>query len=146
MMRYGSSVRLALFAVVAPLVVACTDRQPVTGAGPLPVQPTAYPSPTGGLRVANPSEDIHELVVDVEGGAFNADRYSVQSTSVRLMVTAEDAPYTFSIDRLAGPQVLAPGTTAVIGLTVPEPGDYTMRISGQREDTAVLSVRPPGGR
>ena len=146
-MRYLRGVLRSLAMLLLALgAVSCTDRQPTTAAGPLPVLPTAYPSPTGELRVARPSEDIQDLDVEIENGDFTADRYSVQSWAVRMSVSAEGGPYTFSIDRLVEPRVIAPGGTAVIALTVPEPGDYTMRITGTDEDSAVLSVRPVGGR
>lgn len=148
--RPGSVLRAAtglLIVVIVPILGAgCTDRQPVTGQGPLPVLPTAYPQTDTGAVAKSPPQDIQELRVTIGGGRFDADRYSAQSRPVRLIVTTTGGPHTLSIDGLLNPTELAIDGTTEIGLTLPNPGDYTMRLSGGVEATAVLNVRPPGER
>lgn len=126
----------------------CTERQGVTGAGPLPVAGTAYPKPAGSdVAVAkSPPEDIQELRVGVAYGRFDSDRYSAQSRPTRIIITTQGGPYTLSIEGVSQPQPLAANTTTEVSLTLPNPGDYTMRLSGAAEATAVLNVRPVGGR
>jgi hypothetical protein len=125
----------------------CTEREAVTGRGPLPVAATAYPNPTGDVVVAkSPPQDIQELSIQVVDGRFDSDRYAAQSRPTRLVVSARGGPYTLSIDGLLQPQQLPVDGTAEIGLTLPDPGDYTMRLGGSASATAVLNVRPVGAR
>jgi hypothetical protein len=143
--------RGAVALVTAGLVLAvlgCTDRETLSDVGPLPVAATAYPSPEGrNVTVAkNAPQDIQELTITITPEGFSADRYAAQSSATRLAVTTQGGPYTFAIDPLLPPQQLAADTTTRIGLTLPDPGDYTMRLSGAATDMAVLNVRPLGGR
>ncbi len=91
-------------------------------------------------------QDIQELRVAIVGGRFDSDRYSAQSRPIRLVVTTNGGPHSLSIDGLLHPTELPVDGTTEIGLTLPNPGDYTMRLSGGSQATAVLNVRPPGGR
>jgi hypothetical protein len=77
---------------------------------------------------------------------LDGDRYAAQSRPTRLVVSARGGPYTLSIDGLLQPQQLPADGTVEIGLTLPDPGDYTMRLSGSVTATAVLNVRPVGAR
>jgi hypothetical protein len=49
------------------------------------------------------------------------------------------------IDGLMQARVLPPDQTTSFGFTA-TPGEYTMRLNAGVEDTAVLDVRPIGGR
>lgn len=148
--RHGPSLRAIigtlLLACLPMLAWGCTDRQPTTGEGPLPVLPTAFPKTDSGAVAKSPPQDIQELRITVADGRFDSDRYSAQSSPARLIVTTVDGPYTLSIDPLLGPTELPAGGTTEIGLTLPNPGDYTMRLSGGGDATAVLNVRPLGER
>ena len=148
--RPGSAARAAtvilLLAALPMLGGGCTDRQTVTGQGPLPVLPTAYPNTDTGAVAKSAPQDIQELRVTIVGGRFDSDRYSAQSRPVRLVVTTNGGPHTLSIDGLLDPTALPVDGTTEIGLTLPNPGDYTMRLSGNAQATAVLNVRPPGER
>lgn len=140
-----AAIGILLLACLPILGGGCTDRQTVTGQGPLPVLPTAYPKTDSGVVAKSPPQDIQELRVTVVGGRFDSDRYSIQSSPVRLVVSTSGGPYSLSIDSLANPTELPADGTTVIGLAPPGPGDYTMRL-GSGGATAVLNVRPPGGR
>jgi hypothetical protein len=147
--RSWSLIVVCLVAVGLAIVAAgCTEREATTERGPLPVAPTAHPNPSQAEAtiVRKAPQDVQELLVDVSNGRFSSDRYAVQSRPIRLRVTTGGGAYTLSIDRLLEPRVLPPNTTTEIALTVPDPGDYTMRITGAAEDTAVLNVRLAGSR
>ena len=133
---------------LAVMSMACTEREATTGRAPLPVAATAYPSPTANdVSVAkSPPEDTQELRVEIVNDQLDSDRYSVQSRPVRIRVTSRGGPYTLSIDQLLQPQHLTPDSTTAIGLTVPDPGDYTVRLGGAAGDTAILNVRSVGAR
>ncbi len=143
--------RLGVLALAGLLLfgTACTERQNVSGAGPLPVQATAYPSPEGDRNVPvakDPPQDIQELRITVTSAGFEADRYEAQARATRLVVTAQGGPYTVSVDKLLQPRELAANSTTDIALTLPDPGLYTMQLSGGATDTAVLNVRAAGAR
>jgi hypothetical protein len=139
---------LSLAAGIAGVALGCTERQPVTGAGPLPVAATAFPSPDGrNVPVAkDPPQDVQELSIEIIDGRFAADRYSMQVGPARLRVTTRGGPYRLEGDRLLQPQELPPNATTTIGVTAPDPGDYIMRLASTGRATAVLNVRPPGAR
>ena len=126
--------------------VACTERETVTGTGPLPVAATAYPSPTGsdGPVAVDPPQDMQELRIGIVAGRFDADRYDVQPRATRAYVTAQGGPYTLSIEDVLQPRQLPADPTTSIGLSLSRPGEYAMQLTGG--DRAVLNVRPTGGR
>lgn len=134
--------------VLVLIGAACTERQNVSGAGPLPVEATAYPSVEArGVQVAkDPPQDIQELRITVTAGGFEADRYDAQARATRLVVTTQGGPYTFAIDRLLQPRQLPADGTTEISLTLPDPGLYTLQLTGGTSDTAVLNVRSAGAR
>ena len=144
--------RLGALGLASLLLIgtACLERQNVSGAGPLPVAATAYPSPEGGRDVPvakDAPQDIQELRITIANGQFDADQYTAQSRATRLLVTTQGGgPYTLSIDTLLQPRSLTPNGTAEIALTLPDPGRYTIQLGGGAIDTAVLNVRAPGER
>jgi hypothetical protein len=66
---------------------------------------------------------------------------------VQLVIHTTGGPYTFMVDKLVQSQELPADTTTTVGVNVATAGDYTMRLTGPREQeaTAVLNVRAPGG-
>jgi hypothetical protein len=141
-------VSVALGALVAALAAGCTDRTSTEGLSPLPVMPTAYPTgpASSGPGVAQVSEDIQALSINVSEQGFETDIYSVQNRPMRVEVSSSGGPYTLAIDGVLQPQPLDADGTTVISLSPPRPGDFTMRLSGAQEDTATLNVRAPGER
>lgn len=137
---------------LAILATACTERRVTADVGPLPVAPTAYPTgpASDGPGVAEVSEDIQAISIHIQDGRFDADVYDAQSRPIRLEVSSADGPYVLAIDGLLEPRTLDTGgasvNTTIIGLTLPNPGRYTMRLSGSGADTATLNVRPAGDR
>jgi hypothetical protein len=140
-------VAMSLLAVTAS-VAGCTERQSVTGEGPLPVAATAYPADaTRDVSVAkSPPLDVQELSIEIVNGQLGSDRYSIQIGEVRLRVVTHDGPFTLAIDGLLQARDLPPDTTTTIALNAPAPGDHTIRLDGVSQDTAILNVRPVGGR
>lgn len=91
-------------------------------------------------------QEIQRLAVVIADGKFDHDRYAMQPGAMRLLVTTRGGPYTFMIDPLVTPRELPANATTEIGFTAPEPGDYTMKLTGPAEATATLNVRPIGSR
>ena len=90
--------------------------------------------------------EVEELTVEVASGRFDYDRYSVQTGPVRLRFVARGSgPHSVRIENLMQATLLPVGETTVVGLTT-APGEYIMMTDGVALDTAVLNVRPVGGR
>lgn len=139
---------LACSAFAITSLTGCTERDGPADIGSLPVAATAYPSPTpgGGQVAVSPPQDIQAVAVQIANGGFDADIYTVQSRPARLEVWTTGGPYSLSIEGLLAPQPLDQNGVTVIGLTLPDPGQYTMRLTGQSAATATLDVRAPGSR
>jgi len=133
---------------LATLPSVCADRRATAEVGPLPVAPTA--DSTGparaGPRVAEVSQDIQAISIHIQDGRFVADVYDAQSRPIRLEVSSANGPYLLAIDGLLEPRTLdadgASVDTTIIGPTLPNPGRYTMRLSGSGAATATPKVRP----
>lgn len=143
---------IACCAVLMCLVIGCTDRKATADVGPLPVAPTAYPTgaTSSGRGTGGVPEDIQALTIHITNGQFEADVYTAEARPVRLQVWASGGPHKLMIDNVLDPRPLeasvAAGNPTIIGLTLPSPGRYTMRLSGASTDTATLDVRAPGSR
>jgi hypothetical protein len=139
---------LSSLLLLAITTAGCTDRKASADVGPLPVAPTAYPTgpASTGPGVAEISTDIQAITIHIVDGRFDADVYDLQSRPVRLEVSSEGGPFTLSIDQLLEPRSLDADGITIIGLSLPDPGKYTMHLNGAGTDTATLDVRPPGDR
>ena len=138
----GLVLALALFSS------ACTDRQGPEAVGPLSVGPTAVPTgpASSGPGVAKVSEDIQAVDVQITDDGFASDVYSAQARPMRIEVSVEGGPYTLAIDNLMQPREIDADGTTIVSLAPSAAGDYTMRLSGAVEDTAMLNVRAAGNR
>lgn len=127
---------------------ACVDRETAEPVPPAPVGATAYPSPSAsvGPIVNSPPQDIQLLRVTIDGGRFNADIYDVQIRSTRLQITTVGGPYQFRIESLVQERTLAPDSNIEVALSPSAAGTFTMQVSGNGSDTAVLNVRAAGER
>lgn len=116
--------------------ISARELTPQPNLPPLDQRPNSPPVVPG---------DVQVVEVVVADGQFDADRYSVQTGAVQLRVTARGGPYGMRIDQLLQARTLPANETTALGLTA-TPGEYTMRLNAGVEDTAVLNVRPVGGR
>jgi hypothetical protein len=142
------SLALLLILTAATMSSGCTTRKAVADVGPLAVGAQAYPSPTpgaGSVAVGAP-QDIQALTIWIQGGRFDADVYTAQARPIRITVWADDSTDTLAIDGLLDPQPLTAGAPTIIGVTLPNPGRYTMRVGGAGSGTAVLDVHAAGTR
>ena len=139
-----SSVRswriLAVLLLVATFSTACGDDSKNATQGSNP--PGVAPGDANKLP-----QDIQRLEISVSDGKFGHDRYDMQQGAVRLVITTTGGPYTFTVENLVAAQELPANTQTTIGVNVPNPGEYTMRLTGQGQGggTAILNVRAPGG-
>ncbi|MDQ6692800.1 MAG: hypothetical protein M3014_00025, partial [Chloroflexota bacterium] len=90
-------------------------------------------------------QDIQKLEISVSGGKFGHDRYDMQQGAVQLVISTTGGPYTFMVDKLIASRELPANAKTTIGVNVPTTGEYTMRLTGGTEGTAILNVRAPGG-
>ncbi len=136
--RFG----VLLLVAVATLVVACGDgtKNAEEREGKLPVSPGA---------INEVPQEIHTISVFIDDGKFQSDRYIAQPGPLEMIVTTrQGGPYTLVIEPLVTPQALPANATTEVGFTASEPGEYAMRLSrdGATVATAILDIRPPGGR
>ncbi|MEO8287048.1 MAG: hypothetical protein ABI670_11510 [Chloroflexota bacterium] len=132
---YGT---LAVLLLVAIFSTACGDdsKNATQGGNPSGVAP----SDAGKLP-----QNIQRLEINVSDGKFEHDRYDMQQGAVQLVITATGGPYTFMVEKLIAAQELPASAKTTIGVNVPNPGEYIMKLTGQGEGTAILNVRAPGG-
>jgi hypothetical protein len=133
----------AVLAPAALLLTRCEDRtKSATPSRPEPLgSPAALLDPPRNVPL-----DIEELTIEVVDGRFGHERYSVQTGPVRLKFVARGTgPHSVRIEDLMQARLLPVGQTTVVGLTT-YPGEYLMMTDGGALDTAVLDVRPVGGR
>lgn len=144
LLRYVGSAALVLLISTG----GCTERRAVTASGPQPVGATAYPrsAPGGGQVAQDPPQDIQELRIAINDGRFGADRYDAQSRATRMYVTTQGGPYVLVIDSILQPRSLQANGITEIEFTLPNPGEYTMRLTEGADATAVLNVRSAGSR
>ncbi|MDQ6692827.1 MAG: hypothetical protein M3014_00165 [Chloroflexota bacterium] len=90
-------------------------------------------------------QDLQKLEISVSGGKFGHDRYDMQQGAVQLVISTTGGPYTFMGDKLIAARELPADAKTTIGVNVPTTGEYTMRLTGGTEGTAILNVRAPGG-
>lgn len=136
---YLRHARILLAILVVGLLLACGDETENAreAEGKLPVTPGAINElPT----------DTQRLPVTIVNGAFDAERYAAQPGAIRLNVTTVGGPYTLSIGDLVPATELPANATTEVEFTAPEPGEHPMRLTGPAEATALLNIRPVGGR
>ncbi len=134
--------------LVFGLLAGCTEREDTTGESP-PVLPTAFPVPVpgqGSVALGDALDATQELVIEIRAGQSTADRYDVQTQPTAIRLVADGDPYTFAIEGLAQPQPLTPNDGTTVHLTLPQPGEFTMVLTGASRDTAILNVRAAGSR
>jgi len=144
--KHQAALICATFLAIAG--AGCTERRLPADVGALPVSATAYPSPTptDGRVAVSPPQDIQAVGIHIVDGRFGADIYDVQARSARLEVSGYDGDYRLAVDGLVAEQPLDADGATIISLTLPNPGRYTMRLSGESSATATLNVRPAGER
>ncbi len=146
-MRLPLSPRTALAIGLAALLsasgIACTDRRAATDSQPLRVYAA---TPEAVAPVGNVPEDIETLSVTIANGEFQADVYSAQTSPTRMIVTTQGGPYVLAIQGVLGPEQLPANGAKEVDLTLPNPGEYRMTLSGNADDIATLNVRPLGTR
>jgi hypothetical protein len=86
------------------------------------------------------------MTIRITDGHFDADVYSAEARPIRITVWTNGNSDTIAIDNLLDQQPLKPDEPTVIGLTLPNPGRYTIRLGGASTATAALDVRAPGSR
>lgn len=91
-------------------------------------------------------QEIHQLPIVITNGAFDYDVYETQPGAVQLTIKTVGGPYTMTIPTLVAPQALPANGDAKISFTAPNPGQYSLEVSGAATGHAVLDVRPPGGK
>jgi hypothetical protein len=89
--------------------------------------------------------DVQEIPVEIVDEHFASERYSIQTGPTWLLVTSQAGSHSLSIDGLVNRESIPAQKTVRIGFTAPEPGLHMMRLD-ENGDTAVLDVRPLGGR
>ena len=115
---------------------ACSPSEPNWRPAAAPLEP-----PTA---LAERPQEIEQLRVVITDGQFGAGRYDPNPGVIRLWVIAQGGPYTLSIDPLLDPTELPGDRIQSVDFTAPQPGQYTMGLSGAGAGTAVLNVTAPG--
>lgn len=131
--------RMLLGALLVVALAACgtETRSAEDAEGKLPVTPQA---------INELPPDTQRLDMTIANGAFDSDRYAVQTGAVRLFVTTQGGPYTLTIDPLVTPTTLPANTTTQVDFTAPEARDYLITLTGGGDATATLNVRLAGTR
>lgn len=136
-LRHRASALLVAGAIVLS-AVGCTDREASSRANQVP--------PTSPTALADVPPEIERLEISIANGQFSSDVYALQPGVTTVIVRTQGGPYTVAIDRLLQPREVAANAETEIHLNATETGEYTMKLTGQADDTAVLNVRPIGGR
>lgn len=140
MKRAHTIMTFAVVLLVAVLIAGCdtTDTKHATDSNNVP----------SGVNPGDANKlpaDIQKINIKIDNGHFDVDRYEMQTGAIQLVVTTMGGPYKLTVANVFAEDLPANGQKT-IGVNIPDSGIHTMTLSGAAEGSAILDVRPVGGK
>lgn len=123
--------------VIAGCDTTTTKHATDTGSAPAGVNPA---------DVNKLPTDIQKLNIKIDNGHFDVDRYEMQIGAAQLVVTTVGGPYKLTVANIFAGEDLPANSQKTIGVNIPDSGIHAMTVTGAAEGSAILDVRPVGGK